>query len=50
MKRQNMSKSPYQQYNGIILIKIIKDSKRKNQKKFTNSFSVDEIDDFSELL
>ena len=37
----------------LTIIKVIKDSKRKNQKKihfFLNSFSVDEIDNFSELL
>ena len=38
---------------GILLIKVIKESKRKNKKKITyflNSFSGDLIDVFSELL
>ena len=32
---QNMSNLLDQKYNGIVLIKVIKDSKRKNQKKIT---------------
>ena len=53
MKRQNMQKSLDLQYNGIRLIKVIKDSKARIKRKsnfFLNSFSVDEKDDFSELL
>ena len=33
MKRQNMQKSLDLQYNGIRLIKVIEDSKSKNQRK-----------------
>ena len=42
---QNVSKSLDQQYNGILLIKVIKQSKRKTKKEnhtfFLNSSSVD---------
>ena len=53
---QNMSKLLDYQFNGILLIKVIKESKRKKQKNyknfknhfFLNSFSVDQIDVFSD--
>ena len=46
MKRQNMPKSLDLQYSRIILIKVIK----RKSHFFLNSFSADEIDDFSELI
>ena len=48
-----MSKWLDLQYNGIRLIKVIKAQKERIKRKshfFLNSFSVGEIDDFSELL
>ena len=51
---QTVSKLLYKQYNRILLIKVIKQSKRKKAKEnhtfFLNSFSVDQVDIFSQLL
>ena len=52
MKRQNMPKSLDLQYSRIIL-KLSNTQKERIKRKshfFLNSFSADEIDDFSELI